>query len=432
MLLASADDAVPLDASEDEDPWRRLATRGALRATAESLVLEACRLRRADDAGAFDRDPDAGGTLLRLAETTATLFDASRDATEDSYSSAGGSSLEDLRATRRSATRAAVVAALAARSLANLRTPSASEAASALEALVDAAADEDASLRAVAVDAALDVLKGAGAEAEGGASLPLGGDGSSGGSSGKRGSSGDDLGEYVFGEYVFGTDSRADPPRASQPRASQPRASLVPRIPAGHALAALARVLLPRDDRAGGSVSVPLRLVKSPTQEEFIRGAMTKNPYDSAAVGAVTMRDVKNFICASLDMHGLCDDDYGMELLVAGRIASLDLLVLDVYESVWKPHVAASGGRDAPDLAGGREAAAGGGGGGGARATGRAPTRSRAAASTRRRTSSTRSSGSASARARGASASASASASRGSDDRRRPPTARLAARRRRR
>ena len=31
-------------------------------------------------------------------------------------------------------------------------------------------------------------------------------------------------------------------------------------------------------------------------------------------------------------MHGLCDDDYGMELLVAGRIASLDLLVIDVYE----------------------------------------------------------------------------------------------------
>ena len=45
------------------------------------------------------------------------------------------------------------------------------------------------------------------------------------------------------------------------------------------------------------------------------------------------MRDVKNFICV-LDMHGLCDDDYGMELLVVGRIASLDLLVLDVYEGV--------------------------------------------------------------------------------------------------
>ena len=63
---------------------------------------------------------------------------------------------------------------------------------------------------------------------------------------------------------------------------------------------------------------------------------MTKNPYGSADIGATTFRDVKNFICASLDMHGLCDDDYGMELLVAGRIVSLDLAVADVYERVWR------------------------------------------------------------------------------------------------
>ena len=47
---------------------------------------------------------------------------------------------------------------------------------------------------------------------------------------------------------------------------------------------------------------------------------MTKNPYSSAEIDCGTVRDVKNFICAALDMHGLCDDDYGMELLVAGRI----------------------------------------------------------------------------------------------------------------
>ena len=57
-----------------------------------------------------------------------------------------------------------------------------------------------------------------------------------------------------------------------------------------------------------------------------------KNPYSSLDIGANTVRDVKNFICMSLDMHGLCDDDYGMELLVAGRIVSLDLSVGDVYE----------------------------------------------------------------------------------------------------
>ena len=63
---------------------------------------------------------------------------------------------------------------------------------------------------------------------------------------------------------------------------------------------------------------------------------MTMNPYGSAEIGAKTFRDVKNFICASLDMHGLCDDDYGMELLVAGRIVSLDLDVAGVCTSAWR------------------------------------------------------------------------------------------------
>jgi E3 ubiquitin-protein ligase UBR4 len=70
--------------------------------------------------------------------------------------------------------------------------------------------------------------------------------------------------------------------------------------------------------------------------EEFIRGHMTKNPYSSAEIDCATVRDVKNFICAALDMHGLCDDDYGMELLVAGRIVALDLPIGAVYEHVWR------------------------------------------------------------------------------------------------
>ena len=44
-------------------------------------------------------------------------------------------------------------------------------------------------------------------------------------------------------------------------------------------------------------------LDKSPTQEEFIRGHLTNNPYNSAEVGPL-MRDVKNFICRELDMEG--------------------------------------------------------------------------------------------------------------------------------
>lgn len=78
-----------------------------------------------------------------------------------------------------------------------------------------------------------------------------------------------------------------------------------------------------------------LILNKAHTQEEFIRGSMTKNPYSSFEVGPL-MRDVKNKICHQLDLLGLVEDDYGMELLVAGNIISLDLTVAQVYEQVWK------------------------------------------------------------------------------------------------
>lgn len=62
---------------------------------------------------------------------------------------------------------------------------------------------------------------------------------------------------------------------------------------------------------------------------------MTKNPYSSAEIGPL-MRDVKNKICNQLDLLGLIEDDYGMELLVAGNIISLDLSIAQVYEQVWK------------------------------------------------------------------------------------------------
>lgn len=78
-----------------------------------------------------------------------------------------------------------------------------------------------------------------------------------------------------------------------------------------------------------------LILNKAHTQEEFIRGSMTKNPYSSAEIGPL-MRDVKNKICNQLDLLGLIEDDYGMELLVAGNIISLDLSISQVYEQVWK------------------------------------------------------------------------------------------------
>ena len=53
----------------------------------------------------------------------------------------------------------------------------------------------------------------------------------------------------------------------------------------------------------------------------------------SSDVGPL-MRNVKNFICRRLDMTGLLDDDFGMELLVAGSIVDLGLSVDAVYEQV--------------------------------------------------------------------------------------------------
>ena len=47
---------------------------------------------------------------------------------------------------------------------------------------------------------------------------------------------------------------------------------------------------------------------------------------------------MKNKICHQLDLIGLLEDDYGMELLVAGNIISLDLSISQVYEQVWRKH----------------------------------------------------------------------------------------------
>jgi E3 ubiquitin-protein ligase UBR4 len=75
-----------------------------------------------------------------------------------------------------------------------------------------------------------------------------------------------------------------------------------------------------------------MMLTKAHTQEEFIRGSMTKNPYSSLEIGPL-MRDVKNKICHQLELLGLLEDDYGMELLVAGNIVALDLSVAQVMLS---------------------------------------------------------------------------------------------------
>ncbi|KAH3758845.1 Auxin transport protein BIG [Pelomyxa schiedti] len=85
-------------------------------------------------------------------------------------------------------------------------------------------------------------------------------------------------------------------------------------------------------------VEFQLDLKKASSQDEFIRGSMTKNPYSSKEVGPL-MRDVKNKICTTLDLRGLIDDDLGMELLVCNKIIKLDLPIKAIYEQVWLPSV---------------------------------------------------------------------------------------------
>lgn len=79
-----------------------------------------------------------------------------------------------------------------------------------------------------------------------------------------------------------------------------------------------------------------LSLNKAPTQDEYIRGSMSKNPYSSKSFSGPLMRHVKNKICQDLSLPGLLDDDFAMELLVAGNVIKLDLPIMDVYEQVWR------------------------------------------------------------------------------------------------
>lgn len=77
-----------------------------------------------------------------------------------------------------------------------------------------------------------------------------------------------------------------------------------------------------------------LRLEKSMTQEEYIRGNIEKNPYSSSEIGPL-MADVRRRICKDLE---LSEPDI-LELLVANQIVSPTLRIADVYEYIHWPHV---------------------------------------------------------------------------------------------
>eukprot|EP00884_Botryococcus_braunii_P020806 jgi/Botrbrau1/7409/Bobra.0112s0009.1 len=96
-------------------------------------------------------------------------------------------------------------------------------------------------------------------------------------------------------------------------------------------------------------VAYQLSLEKASTQEEFIPRYMPHNPYHSIEIGS-TMRDIKKFICKELDLGGLSDDDdYCLELLVAGQIISLGLPIQQVFEGVWLPSLRGGGTAGAGD-----------------------------------------------------------------------------------
>ena len=162
---------------------------------------------------------------------------------------------------------------LALRSLVGARTAEATAAERTLSALVLAAVEASAEARRIAIAAAV-------AEARRTGPAPLD--------------------PPQVGEPVNVDVDNPGNERGLEKEGSVVEFSSPPPAPAGHVLSWLARLILPDDSSEDASHS--LRLVKSATQEEFIRGQMTKNPYDSAEHSLHSMRDVKNFVCVSLDL----------------------------------------------------------------------------------------------------------------------------------
>jgi len=82
--------------------------------------------------------------------------------------------------------------------------------------------------------------------------------------------------------------------------------------------------------------NIPIIAIKTRTQEDFIPGRISRDPFFSHQVGQL-MRDIKNKICTDLRMEALMNDDRAMELLVNNQIVSLGLQIEDVYNKVWLP-----------------------------------------------------------------------------------------------
>jgi len=77
-----------------------------------------------------------------------------------------------------------------------------------------------------------------------------------------------------------------------------------------------------------------VQFLKQHTQEEFIKGNLSRNSYKSTDVG-YTMADIRAKICKECDIG----DPGPFELLVAGNLIDLDLPIHLVYEKVWVPFI---------------------------------------------------------------------------------------------
>lgn len=84
-------------------------------------------------------------------------------------------------------------------------------------------------------------------------------------------------------------------------------------------------------------------LRRAPTQEEFFRGSLSKNPIsllmlnsrDSGSHGEPTVRDLRQYIANELQMS---DSAELLELLIANKILDVDLKLRVINQTVWKDH----------------------------------------------------------------------------------------------
>ena len=77
-----------------------------------------------------------------------------------------------------------------------------------------------------------------------------------------------------------------------------------------------------------------LHLQKARSNEEFIPGKMSKNPYSSKTFNGKTMAEVRLKICRDCDIG----EPEMLELLVANKIVEMPLQINAVYEQIWWPH----------------------------------------------------------------------------------------------